>query len=165
MKLTRYNCKECKTDFFVTGEVVDIPKDLACRVCPYCSNPITWPTHNEPRDFHAFFSERGFPLVWATNPPTKLKAVTVENYMKWYSLYFIEPNGNVSKVPFEALEKYQRDDGPVMGDHVFNPNVVQRFCAYEGHLIDIEALEMIIGRWELEYHGVRSRYHQELANP
>jgi hypothetical protein len=115
---------------------------------------------DKPFTYHAHFSERGHALVWAKTP-LDIPILTVENYLKWYELYLIQPDGSITTIPFEELEPYEKDDGPVMGDHVFNPRVVQRMAHAQDYHLDTQAFEMLIGRWELEYKN-KSEYQQEM---
>jgi hypothetical protein len=98
--------------------------------------------------FH--LSERDIPLVWIVPPLPGEVVLTVENYCKWYSLYLIHEDGRVEKIPFPD-QGWAQSGESAYADHVPNPTVVQRFAERKGYLLDTQAFEMIIGRWELEY--------------
>ncbi len=77
--------------------------------------------------------------------------LTVENYCKWYTLYVLWPEDNItSQVSFDLLEPYQGKE-PAYCDHVPNPRAVELYTEAQDIDLHSEALEMIIGRWELEY--------------
>lgn len=90
--------------------------------------------------FH--FSQRGWALTWARPPMGDRKVLTVELYEKWYALQLLDENGGVSEVEF-----------PEFRDHCPDPVAVQLLAVREGYYMDPLALEMIIGRWELETVG------------
>lgn len=92
-------------------------------------------------------SERGHLLTWRYNP-IEITVVCMEIYCKWYGLHLIHPNGRVEEVPFPSdLEL----GTPPYCDHVPNPMVVQRWTEKMNYLMCDLALELIIGRWEIEY--------------
>ena len=41
-----------------------------------------------------YLSERGHTLVY-WSPPSEVPVLTVENYVKWYGLYLVHPDGRV----------------------------------------------------------------------
>lgn len=102
-------------------------------------------------------SERGKELFGS---PCDIPLLTVENYCKWYNLYVILPNGRVehleaAKERREAVEwvtgrihaKYGES---AISDHTYNPRFYVWVAEHLGYAWDSEALEIIIGRWELE---------------
>lgn len=95
-----------------------------------------------------YYSDRGIPLL-LNYEPTNQPIVTVENYMKWYSLYLVQPDGTVSKLSFdEAAERSMRE--AAYSDHCFNPIYAVKAATNAGAYVQEEALEMIVGRWRLE---------------
>jgi hypothetical protein len=93
------------------------------------------------------FSSRRLPLV-CVDDNVEVPILTVENYCKWYDLQIVHPDGRVEAVPFP-------DDGqgtPYV-DHVPNPHAVARYADRCGYHIDLQAFEMIVGRWQLEVVG------------
>ena len=152
-------CTNCGVNFYL-----DVAFAVREPKCPDCGQETT--PGEVSSDIHIYFSKRGHPLVWATHPPLGVIAVTVENYMKWYGLHLIHPDGRVDEIPFPSDLKYgDSTNTSHCCDHAPNPMWVQRFCHDKGYLLDLQALEMIIGRWEIEYHADKSRYHIDLENP
>lgn len=76
--------------------------------------------------------------------------LTVERYCKWYDLYLVLPDGTV-----RGVGAYPYDDFAVgetaMGDHCWNPAVVQRVAAHERWIVDDLSMELIAGRWVIEH--------------
>ena len=113
------------------------------------------------------FSERGIPLVYYGVLNEK-PILTVENYSKWYNLYYVYPDGEVSPVLEPAYDFAEREllkiaygltgeakqDFPTMvrGDHIYNPFALKFIAGYVGGFVYPQSEEIIIGRWELEYH-------------
>lgn len=94
------------------------------------------------------YSPRGLPLIWGHGHPTEGAVLTMECYCKWYELFLVWPD-KITTVFFGALEPHRGDESAYR-DHVPNPRAVIRLAKANGYLLDREALEMIIGRWELE---------------
>lgn len=94
-------------------------------------------------------TQRGHSLLWMYRP-AEAPVLTVENYLKWYELYLIQPRGNVEELDFGRLEEVAGADTPYC-DHAPNPKVVIRLADLNGWIVDMNALDMIIGRWECEY--------------
>ena len=91
-----------------------------------------------------FVSDRGIPL--AGQP--KAMTLTVELYVKWYSLFIIKPSGEVEAVGFMELEKGFQNAAFV--DHVPNPAAVEAYAQMMGYEIDELAWDLIVGRWQSE---------------
>jgi hypothetical protein len=105
---------------------------------------------------HCYYhSKRGMLLLWVQEP-LDVPVLTMENYVKWYYLHLIRPDGTVEELSFEPLSdtSAHMSESPYC-DHVPNPVVVQRLAHERNWHLDPNALEMIIGRWELE---VRDNY-------
>jgi hypothetical protein len=110
------------------------------------------------RHIQLYYSHRGIPLVFYDDRTDNIRrddsVLTVENYLKWYNLYVVHPNGTVQEVPFPSSDKYAKF-GPEYAtaycDHVPNPRVVSLFAEETGYRMCEQALEIIIGRWEQEY--------------
>jgi len=77
--------------------------------------------------------------------------VTVKNETKWYALYVVYPDGQVSEHHFGHLESYT--DQSAYRDHVPNPAAVQKWADSQGFATDHRAMEMILGRWLIESLG------------
>lgn len=104
-------------------------------------------------------SPRGLPLIRSTkdiiqraHPQTP--TLTVELYSKWYGLFLVYPNGEIQEMPFPYDETCPKGEVPFV-DHVPNPNAVIAYADANEYLIDNLALEMIVGRWEIE---IRENY-------
>lgn len=121
----------------------------------------------DPRRPHPveFLRSDKHPLVFSgflseLTPPT----VTVELYVKWYSLFVIQKmlydEVIIEEVPFPDDEFCGTGESPYC-DHVPNPAVVARWAASKGYVIDDAAMEMMIGRWEREY---KDRYSETYVN-
>jgi len=99
-------------------------------------------------------SPRGFSLVLSpgylqTNARGRVPRLTVELYIKWYSLFLVSTDGKVEEVLFPNDPIYC-DGGVPYVDHVPNPIVVARFAEAKHYHMDDLAMEMIVGRWEIE---------------
>lgn len=92
-----------------------------------------------------YLSERGHTLVYWT-PPSSKPVLTVENYVKWYALHLVHPNGVVKTIPFPDTSP----EGSPFVDHVPNPVACQRLAAEKGWVWDENSLDMIWGRWRRE---------------
>ena len=94
-------------------------------------------------------SERGLPLVLSNGLPLE-PTLTVELYEKWYDLHLVHPDGKVEKVPYpDDLDCCPTNMSPYR-DHVPNPEVVVKFARLHGYQIDNLAIELMVGRWEIE---------------
>lgn len=96
-----------------------------------------------------YVSDRGGFLIGNGPRPDGPPVLTVETYTKWYVLYLIKPGGEVEEVSFAELEAHCGDGSPYL-DHAPNPNAVIRLANARGWYLDELALELIIGRWELD---------------
>lgn len=93
--------------------------------------------------YRQYFSHRDLPLVYTGPPPVAGSMTrgiaTIENYIKWYHVYVVMPNGEVNKLDVE------------LWDHLVPPNTV--FAVEDiGYMWDEVSLEVIIGRWYSEQH-------------
>lgn len=102
----------------------------------------------------ALRSKRGIPLIATSpfvngRPPT----VTVEAYVKWYSLYLVRRVDDeflIEEVPFPDDIEFCKPNESAYVDHVPNPYVVARWAAKHDYFVDELAMEAIVGRWEIE---------------
>lgn len=97
-------------------------------------------------------SERGIALF--CDGVADVPLITVENYMKWYSIYAIYPDGHVATVDTTMREdnEFERIFGEsAYGDHVFNPWFVLYIAWLRGIEVCGSALEAIIGRWIMDH--------------
>lgn len=108
-------------------------------------------------------TRRGHELAYSnryldTHPPV----VCVEFYSKWYSVYIVFPDRANNDRPGAIVEyAYPHDcpdgESPFL-DHVPNPKAIAKFAQEHGCLIDPLSWELMVGRWEIEYHN---RYQSE----
>jgi hypothetical protein len=96
------------------------------------------------------YSSRNHPLIWHGGHPEEGVVLTMECYCKWYDLQLVYPD-RIEAVDFGVLYDHCKNEAPSC-DHAPNPRAVYRYAAAKGFQIDNEAFEMMIGRWELEYH-------------
>lgn len=97
-----------------------------------------------------YYSDRKIPLIYQENPLDK-PVLTLENWPKWYDFYVVMPDGAVRSGPPIQLE-----DAPVPTpflDHCPHPDVYVWLCRQFGYALDMRTLEVILGRWMLEYFG------------
>lgn len=95
-------------------------------------------------------SARGLPLL-LIEEPADVPVLTVELYQKWYTLHVVHVDGQICEVGFDELDDVAgRHDLTPYCDHAPNPVAVQRLAVERGWHLDPNALEMIIGRWEIE---------------
>lgn len=97
-----------------------------------------------------FKSERGILLVYqGMQASPGVHMLTVESYIKWYSIYAVSPSGVVSKLSRDLARRYEEEEGRMAwGDHVPHPDfcewIPETFPEYEW---DAPSLDMIRGRW------------------
>lgn len=105
-------------------------------------------------------SEHGHPLVLSVPQPLLIQpTITVELSNKWYKLYLVDRNpSRNTDLDFGLLEEVCEVAESAFCDHCPNPNVVVRFADKYGYAVDPLALELMIGRWELEYITQNRRY-------
>ncbi len=96
------------------------------------------------------YSPRGMAPVWRGGHPKDAAVLTVECYCKWYELFLVCPDAIVG-INFGVLSQHSKDESPYC-DHAPNPRAVYRYAQAKGYQLDNKAFEMIIGRWEIEYH-------------
>ena len=94
-------------------------------------------------DTRLYYSDRNIPLVYHGDPP-HAPLLTVENYLKWYSIHIIHPDGSVGVVEHNELV----DDA--WADHNFKPWVCHQISQALGYEWHDESLEMVIGRYVTE---------------
>jgi len=109
-----------------------------------------------PSDSRLWFSDRGIPLVYTGKTP-KVAVVTCENYLKWYGLDVVCPDGVVRKLhdahpDFNCIDQEveRAAVNPCWCDHTFHPGYVREIAEKLGFAVDEQALEMIAGRWAIE---------------
>lgn len=109
-------------------------------------------------------SERGHPLAISCNHDYFLNLqrpyLTVELYSKWYGLDVIQPGkglgvARVQRIPFPEVFDLPEGETSFV-DHVPNPRAVVRYARKMNYDVDELALELMVGRWELE---VGQRYN------
>lgn len=77
--------------------------------------------------------------------------LTVRHVEKWYGLVLVSVSGNLIPVKFDELEAYCPKSESPFRDHVPNPVAVINMVNANKWQISVLAMELIIGRWELEY--------------
>ena len=97
-----------------------------------------------------FLSEHGHSLIFQ-GEPWKAPVVTVENYLKWYTLYLVMPDREIRSLEYTALilpENFK--DQILFLDHVPNPRAVAYTASQRNFFVDPVSFEAIVGRWQLE---------------
>lgn len=94
-------------------------------------------------------SSRGYPLI-ISKPPVLKPVLTVEAYMKWYTLFLVDRQWRVTRVEYDVLEKYLRGKESPFRDHTPNPEVVQRYADDNGYHFDDIASELMTARYAEE---------------
>lgn len=104
--------------------------------------------------YHTHLSEREIPLVYILGFADK-PVITVENYPKWYGLYLVMPNRTIKKwedIPFQDDNEFVgKSNESAYCDHAFNPKYVQFLAEKYDYILCDQSLEILIGRWEMEY--------------
>lgn len=94
-------------------------------------------------------SERGNVLV--EQRVLDIPLVTVENYEKWYSLYIIQPSGDVEKVDVGLISELSDKSGKCLWiDHAYHPHLLLLIAEHIKGEVPATSLEMVAGRWVLE---------------
>lgn len=97
-----------------------------------------------------FKSDRDIPLICqgVHNCPV----ITVENYIKWYTLYVIHPDERVESLCYPGFENHLDEPQGEMGfhDHCPNPRAVCKMAERLGYDVDEVSLDAITGRWHIE---------------
>jgi hypothetical protein len=105
-------------------------------------------------EYAFYFSDRGIPLAY-TGKSHEHPVLTCELYPKWYSLYLVDPDGKVRRAPLDLDELEQYAEGATtVGDHCWNPYVVQRLADAKDWIIDDVSFDFIIGRWATLMGGI-----------
>lgn len=102
------------------------------------------------RDKHGrFVSPRGIELMWQTVGDTP--TVTVENYMKWYNIFIINPDETVVAVDPALIKELSDVAGfPLQVDHTFHPKLLLLIAERIGGEVPYTTLEIVAGRWVIE---------------
>lgn len=101
-------------------------------------------------------SPNAHPLIRSVSSD-KYPVLTVEQYIKWYNLWVVHPGGEVTAVDF-PYDLDLPDNECVVGDHCVNPRAFVLLANANEWYVDPVALEVVIGRWEMDYKGA-SEYH------
>jgi hypothetical protein len=111
------------------------------------------PSYKPPPTSQWLRSSRDHQLVWSSIITLGvLPTVTVELYVKWYSLFVVRIGYDdvvLEEVPFPG-DEYCEAGESYCADHAPNPTVVARWAAKHGYDVDELAMELMIGRWERE---------------
>lgn len=94
-----------------------------------------------------YVSYRGIPLLCQDRGKTPI--VTMENYVKWYGVQILQPNGVVETVDCDIMSDIEREfpKYPLRGDHNFHPFLLKRIAERIGGTVCWRAHEMTAGRW------------------
>lgn len=96
-------------------------------------------------------SPRNHPLVLPGIDGFPVKTtITVELYEKWYGLYLVHTDGRVEEIPFPEDTECCPSGVSAYRDHVPNPRVVAKFAQLHDYHVDWLAIELMVGRWEVE---------------
>lgn len=101
-------------------------------------------------------SPRGFILSWIGE--VKSPILTVEIYMKWYSLFLINPDNIIEEISFPYYDDLPNNEPNYM-DHVPNPVAVEKLCKEKNWELDDVTKELLVGRWEIDY---KENYFNEI---
>lgn len=95
------------------------------------------------------------PLVYCWSEP-QVPVITVENYLKWYTIHVVMPDGSVESpdLPYGNGDLWWHDHVP---SKEFCDNVVAALRAMLPKYADVkwdpQSLEMVVGRYRLEVAG------------
>lgn len=95
-------------------------------------------------------SNRGIPLVvQGSRDLGETGLLTVELYEKWYCLYRVDIDRNltIKEVQFHELEQFARPGQSAFVDHIPNPACVWAYAEHYSLVIPVLAEELIEGRW------------------
>ena len=99
-----------------------------------------------------FKSDRGKPLICQEKGTKPI--ITVENYIKWYHIFVIWPDGNVTKASFDIIEQINNHSTKTLiCDHLFHPLLIEKYAEITDSLVDEVSLATITGRWMFEYYN------------
>lgn len=100
---------------------------------------------------HVPVTEDGTPLALEPRPNGRdVPFVTVPMASKWYWLFVLHPDGRLVKHDFGVLEGFEPKGQPYFVDHVPNPHAVDGWARSMGYYVDDVAMDMLVGRWEIE---------------
>ena len=103
-------------------------------------------------------SARGEQLMYQGPPLMEKPVLTVENSTKWYHLSLVMPDGTVQVEPTDwyDLEGVVGTTSAFL-DHAIHPDAFIWLANKNGYEIDPQALDLVTGRWMLEYFGTSTR--------
>lgn len=103
-----------------------------------------------------YVSTRNIPLIFQGEPGSD-PIITMENYSKWYDIYAVFPDGSVKTITLNELDietlMTESDGASSVLDHAYHPMLIQRIAKELCYVIDTVSFEVIVGRWEMEYHN------------
>ncbi len=94
-----------------------------------------------------YFSERGIPLItqWFEDESEDIKPIlTMENYMKWYSMYIIYPDGKVESI---SRSSENEDASVTWYDHAVYPEYFHLSAKRLGCTYDNRTFAMVCERF------------------
>ena len=102
-------------------------------------------------EYTTYLSDRGIPLLHNTTMRRGADSVlTVENHSKWYSLFIVNADGSVTKVPHDGTISWT--------NHAPNPSDVLEYASMNSYEIDHLALEIITGRYLTDVVGIEADF-------
>lgn len=92
-----------------------------------------------------YVSPRDLPLVFQDEPGDR-PILTVENYVKWYTLYVVHPDGRVREADMTEEDGFRS----AWRDHVPHPAACHAYARLKGWEWDENSLDMVYGRYARE---------------
>lgn len=96
-----------------------------------------------------FRSDRDIPLI--TQDVGSKPMLTVENYIKWYELYVITPDGEVKDVYETSSEEIRNLIIDGWRDHCIDPQIFHKVATKLGATYDIATFESVCRRYQTDY--------------
>jgi hypothetical protein len=107
-----------------------------------------------------YYSDRGMQLLYV-GQTCGVPILTLENYMKWYNMFLVNPDGSVELVSINVIqEAMERDPLAIQSDHSYHPRLLFRIAELLKAEVDERAIEVAAGRWMIEHVG-----HREFLDP
>jgi hypothetical protein len=85
--------------------------------------------------------------------------VTVEDYLKWYNVFVIQPDGSIVVASEAYSDLWYSMEGRMpsaksfYGDHCWHPGGIEMFAELIGGVVDPDALGALTVRWIRECQG------------
>lgn len=119
------------------------------------SDGVNWTAEHKHK---LYYSDRSNPLI--ATQVLDVPIVTLENYEKWYCIYLLHPDGTVTKVPLQIIEKVNNNPKRALWvDHRYHPELLLRIAKEIGGVADLVTLEIAAGRWVMEADGYEGFFY------